>query len=260
LKRVYGVEVQALETYSPETEQKSEAHVSILLPAHNEVNTIQETILEFYNEIGTKIPVEVVVSEDGSTDGTKDALVELSKKMPIKLVLGEERKGYMRGVKDGLRLIDSDFVFFSDSDGQHIASDFWKLYEKRENYDLIVGRKIKRTDPPHRILISSVFHFMVRVLFKLPLHDPDTAYRLIRREVVEDIMNETNILKYSFWTEFTVRAFRKGYRVAEVPVVHRGRLDGSTRLYKSNKLVKIVLSQLIGLFKLHKELNGDSKQ
>ena len=226
---------------------------------NNEVNTIQETVLEFYNEIGTKIPVEVIVSEDGSTDGTKEVLVELRKKMPIKLVLGERRKGYMNGVKDGLRSTTSDLVFFSDSDGQHIASDFWKMYEKRDKYDLIVGKKIKRTDPPHRILISSVFHFMIRTLFRLPLHDPDTAYRLIRREVVEDIMNETNILKYSFWTEFTVRAFKKGYQVTEVPVVHRGRSDGSTRLYKYNKLVDIVLSQLVGLFKLNKELNGNTK-
>jgi len=253
------VNAQTLEIYPPEKKQKNEVQVSILLPAHNEVNTIQGTVSEFYNEIGTKIPVEVIVSEDGSTDGTKEALMELSKKLPIKLVLGTERKGYMKGVKDGLKLIDSDFVFFSDSDGQHIPSDFWKLYEKRNDYDLIVGKKIKRVDPPHRILISNVFHFLVRILFKLPIRDPDTAYRLIRKEVVEDIADDVHILKYSFWTEFTVRAFKKGYRVAEVPVVHRGRLDGSTRLYNSKNLVKIIFLQLIGLFKLRKELNSSNK-
>lgn len=245
--------------YSPGKKQRSEVQVSILLPAHNEANTIQETISEFYNEIATKIPVEVIVTEDGSTDGTREALVELSNKIPIKLILGEERKGYMKGVKDGLRLIGSSFVFFSDSDGQHIPSDFWKLYEKRNDYDLIVGKKIKRVDPPHRILISKVFHFLVRTLFRLPIHDPDTAYRLIRREVVEDIARDAKILKYSFWTEFTIRAFKKGYKVAEVPVVHRGRLDGPTRLYNSKNLVNIVFLQLIGLFKLSKELNSSTK-
>jgi len=244
--------------YSLEKKQ-SETQVSILLPAHNEANTIQQTILDFYNEIGTKIPVEVIVSEDGSTDGTKEALMELTKKMPIKLILGEERKGYMKGVKDGLKLVGSDFIFFSDSDGQHVPSDFWKLYEKRDKYDLIVGKKIKRVDPPHRILISNVFHLMVRVLFKLPIRDPDTAYRLIRKEVVDDVADGARILKYSFWTEFTVRAFRKGYRVTEVPVVHRGRLNGSTRLYNGTKLFSIVLSQIVGLFKLSSELNGNPK-
>lgn len=245
--------------YDRENQQKSKAQVSILLPAHNEVGTIQETISEFYNEIGTKIPVEIIVSEDGSTDGTKDALLDLSRKIPIRLILEDERKGYMKGVQDGLRLASSDYVFFSDSDGQHVPSDFWKLYEKRLEYDLIVGKKIKRVDPPHRIFISTVFHYLVRALFKLPVRDPDTAYRLIRREVVEDIVGEAHILDYSFWTEFTVRAFRKGYRVTEVPVVHRGRLDGETRLYSSNKLVKIIVSQLIGLVKLSNELNGNRR-
>jgi len=250
------VAVQALESYSVGKKQKNEVEVSILLPAYNEAKTIQGTILEFYNEIATRVPAEIIVSEDGSNDGTREALIELSRKIPLKLVLGKERKGYMMGVKDGLKLVDSEFVFFADSDGQHIASDFWKLYEKRKDYDLIVGKKIKRVDPPHRILISIVFHFLVHVLFKLPLRDPDTAYRLIRWKVVEDIADETNILKYSFWTEFTVRAFKKGYRVAEVPVIHRNRLDGPTRLYNGTKLVSIVLSQLMGLFKLYKEING----
>jgi glycosyltransferase involved in cell wall biosynthesis len=250
------VAAQYLQMHPPENKQRNEAQVSILLPAHNEVNTIQGTILGFYNEIGTKIPVEIIVTEDGSTDGTKEALIELAKKLPIKLVLGEERKGYMKGVKDGLKLIDSSFIFFSDADGQHIPSDFWKLYEKRNDYDLIVGKKIKRVDPLHRILISSVFHFLVRILFKLPIRDPDTAYRLIRKEVVENIADDAHILKYSFWTEFTVRAFKKGYRVAEVPVVHRGRLDGHTRLYNGSNLVSIVLSQLMGLFRLSKELSS----
>lgn len=250
---------QYLRMQPPENRQRNETQVSILLPAHNEVNTIQGTILGFYNEIGTKIPVELIVTEDGSTDGTKEALIELAKKLPIKLVLGEERKGYMKGVKDGLKLVNSDFVFFSDSDGQHVPSDFWKLYEKRNDYDLVVGRKIKRKDPPHRIFISTVFHLLVGCLFKLPIRDPDTAFRLIRREVVEDVADEANILSYSFWTEFTVRAFRKGYKVAEVPVVHRDRLDGPTRLYKSSKLIKIIFSQLAGLFRLQKELNGSVK-
>jgi dolichol-phosphate mannosyltransferase len=248
-----------LKTYASEDKNENEAQVSILLPAHNEANTIQQTVSEFYDEIARKIPARIIVSEDGSTDGTKEALVELSHKIPIKLILGEKRKGYMKGVQDGLKSADSDFVFFSDSDGQHIPSDFWKLYEKRNDYDLIVGKKIKRIDPPHRILISSVFHLMVRMMFRLPIRDPDTAYRLIRKRVVDDVAGGAHILKYSFWTEFTVRAFKKGYRVTEVPVAHRARIDGPTRLYSGSKLFGIVLSQIVGLFKLSSELNGNAE-
>jgi len=230
--------------------------VSLLLPVHNEAEIIEKIILEFYNEIGTKIPLDICVSEDGSTDGTKDVLLQLSEKIPMTLVLGEDRKGYMRGVKDGLRKTHTDVVFFVDSDGQHIASDFWKLYEKRGKYDMIVGRKIKRDDPPLRIVLSKVFHLLVRFLFRLPLRDPDTAFRLINAKVIDEVLEETRFLDYSFWTEFTVRAFVKGFRLAEVPVVHKRRLNGSTRLYNSDKLFAIVVKQLIGLFKLWKEVNS----
>jgi len=230
--------------------------VSLLLPVHNEAEIIERIILEFYNEIGTKIPLDICVSEDGSTDGTKDVLLRLNEKIPMTLILGEKRKGYVGGVKDGLRKTHSNFVFFVDSDGQHVASDFWKLYEKRKEYDMIVGRKIMRSDPAHRIVLSKVFHFLVRILFKLPLHDPDTAFRLINVNVIDKVLEETRFLDYSFWTEFTVRAYAKGFRFAEVPVVHKSRLNGSTRLYSSDKLFRIVIKQLIGLFKLWKEINA----
>jgi len=237
-------------------EKQSEPEISILLPVHNEAKTIEKTLLDFYNEIGTKIPLEIVVSEDGSTDGTKDVLLKLSEKIPMKLILGKDRKGYMEGVKDGLRKVTTDHVFFVDSDGQHVASDFWELYEKRDAYDMIVGRKIKREDPPYRILISEVFHSIVRAIFRLPVHDPDTACRLINRKVLDSVTEETSILKYSFWTEFTVRAFKKGFKLAEVPVIHRRRLHGTTQLYRPPLLFRIIVLQLIGLFKLWDTLKG----
>lgn len=234
--------------------------VSLLLPVYNEAEIIERIILEFHNEIGTKIPLEICVSEDGSTDGTREALLQLNEKMPLTLVLGERRKGYLGGVKDGLRKMHSDFVFFVDSDGQHVASDFWKLYEKREDYDMIIGRKIKRGDPAHRIIISKVFHFLVRTLFRLPLHDPDTAFRLINAKVIDKVLEETRFLEYSFWTEFTVRAHAKGFRLGEVPVIHKNRLNGSTHLYSSGKLISIIVKQLIGLSKLWIEINMRKSQ
>jgi len=243
-----------LEETQVKYEKQNNAEISLLLPVHNEAETIEKTILEFYNEIGTKIPLEVIVAEDGSTDGTKEILRRLNEKIPMKLILGEHRKGYMGGVKDGLRHVTTDYVFFVDSDGQHSASDFWKLYEKKDSCDMAIGRKIKRNDPPHRILLSKIFHKMICCMFRLPAHDPDTAFRLIRKELVHSVAEDVHLLPYSFWTEFTVRAFRKGFNIAEVPVVHKRRLNGDTHLYKLSKLSGIVISQLIGLSKLWKEL------
>lgn len=229
--------------------------ISLLLPAHNEGGTIQKTILEFYQEIGTKIPVEIIVCEDGSTDGTKKDLLELSKQIPMKLILGEKRKGYMKAVKDGLNIVDSDLVFFVDSDGQHVSNDFWKLYEMRSKYPVVSGYRAKRADATHRRLMSIVFRWMATTLFKLPLfHDITAPFKLMQTKVAKEVANDCKYMKDSFWTEFTVRAYKKGFNITEVSVNHRRRINGPTRVYHPKKLMSIVLSQLIGLFKLWKEL------
>jgi len=236
-------------------EQVPPNKISLLLPAHNEGGTIQKTILEFYQEIGTKIPLEVIVCEDGSTDGTKEELLELSKQIPMKLILGEKRKGYMRAVTDGLNIVDSDLVLFVDSDGQHVANDFWKLYEMRDKCPVVSGYRVKRADAPHRRLMSTVFRWMATTLFRLPsFHDITAPFKLMQTKVAQEVANECKYMKYSFWTEFTVRAYKKGLDVTEVSVDHRRRMNGTTRLYHPEKLMSIVLSQLIGLVKLWKEL------
>ena len=230
--------------------------ISLLLPAHNEGGIIQKTILEFYHEICTKIPAEIIVCEDGSTDRTRDALLELSKQIPMKLVLGEKRKGYMKAVKDGLNIVDSDLVFFVDSDGQHVAEDFWKLYEVRGKYPVISGYRVERADAPHRRLMSAVFRWVATTIFRLPsFHDITAPFKLMETKAAQEVANECKYMKYSFWTEFTVRAYKKGFNITEVSVNHRRRTNGTTRLYNPEKLVSIVLSQLIALFKLWRELS-----
>ena len=71
-------------------DESTQDKISLLLPVHNEGGTIQKTIKEFYQEIGTKIPLDIIVCEDGSTDSTKKDLLELKKRIPIKLLLGNK--------------------------------------------------------------------------------------------------------------------------------------------------------------------------
>lgn len=165
----------------------------------------------------------------------------------------------MNGVKDGLKQTSCETVFFIDSDGQYIPSDFWKLHAVMDKFDMVIGRKVRRKDSFHRIVISLVFNQIIRFLFHVPIHDADTGFRLIRKDVIEDVLKDTIILPYSFWAEFTTRASKKGYRIAEVPINHRNRLAGGTRLYSMRKLPRIILIQLIGLSRLFAELNVTQK-
>jgi glycosyltransferase involved in cell wall biosynthesis len=229
------------------------------MPVHNEVETIEKTITEFHEEIGSRIPIKFLILEDGSTDGTKDVLMKLSKKIKMVAILSEKRKGYSKALVEGLRKVDTKFVLCVDSDGQHLANDFWKLYEFKD-YDVVSGWRIRRADPYHRRVMSAVFQFLTKVFFKLPpIHDITAPYRLMKSEVAKIIAEEFKYMRESFWTEFTVRTFRKGYSIIEIPVNHRIRAEGSTRVYKLSKIPRIALSQLISLLKLWLELRKPIK-
>jgi glycosyltransferase involved in cell wall biosynthesis len=237
------------------TSKVGSSEVAVLLPVHNEVHAIEKVVLEFYNTVGSKMPLEIVLSEDGSTDGTKEAIKRISKTVPLKALLSPTRKGYARGIIDGLNYVKSNYVLITDSDGQHDPQDFWKLWELRKEYDIISGWRVKRADSLQRKIMSKTFQFMVKKFFDLPsFRDVTAPFKLMRTEVARKIANEYKYMRESFWTEFTIRAYKKGFKIGEVPVTHRPRLGGSTRVYKPWKIPKIATSQFYALLKLRGEL------
>lgn len=227
-----------------------QAEVTLLLPVHNEADTIELVINEFYEELRLKILPKIVVVEDGSTDGTKEILAELKDRIPMRLILGSERRGYAQAILEGLKHVDTEYVLFTDSDGQHAATDFWKLYRQREDYDIINGWRVRRADSIFRRLMSSTFQWLARQLFRLSLHDITAPYKLTRSEVAQTVASEYEYMRESFWTEFMIRALKKGYTVKEVPVTHKKRQSGSTRVYKPLKIPGIIYRQLTDLIRL----------
>jgi dolichol-phosphate mannosyltransferase len=224
--------------------------VDVVLPAYNEAEAIRGVILAFYSEIACKLPSKLIVAEDGSVDGTREILVELSKEVPISLFCDSQRKGYARGVGDALKKCGEDWVFFSDSDGQYFPSDFWQLWENRNGYDMIIGRKLYRSEGIHRTVLSKGFHGVANNLFGLNLHDSDCGFRLIRKELIDSIVHDVKFLKYSFWSEFTIMSCLKGFKIREVPIHHSIRASGNTRIFSPSKIPFIVLKQLKGLAEL----------
>ncbi len=229
---------------------RKDAVVSIILPVHNESKTIRDTVIRYFQELDGELPFELIVAEDGSEDGTKEVLMTLARELPIVLLSGNTRKGYARGVGDALRSCTGQWIFFSDADGQFSPSDFWKLWTQRDSHDMIIGLKVRRHDDIYRIVLSSGFRRMVNLLFRVKLQDSDSGFRLIRREVMKSVIGEVKFLEYSFWIEFTVRAALKGFKVCEIPISHRNREYGESRIFNASTIPEIVFSQLVGLGKL----------
>ena len=232
--------------------------LSVIMPVYNEAASIKEIILDFFGTIVCKLNSDLIVAEDGSTDGTREILSSLKNDIPLNLFSDPKRKGYAKGVEDALKKCDGEWIFFSDSDGQYLSSDFWRLWSQREGYDMIIGRKLKRSEGLHRFILSRGFHMIANNLFGLNLHDADCGFRLFRRELAISMGTEVKFLQYSYWAEFTIRASLMGFSVLEVPINHASRAHGKTQIYKPSKIPIIVLKQLKGLTDLFLEMRQKS--
>jgi len=228
--------------------------ISVVFPVHNESFIIEQTLRNYIAELKDRVPdLEVIVSEDGSMDDTKSVLERLATELPIKVFMSNERKGYQRGVVDAISHATKPWLFIVDSDYQFAAIDFWRLEQYRRDYDIILGMKAPRRDPLYRILLSKGYNLLLRLFLKVPYRDMDTGFRLIRREIANDIAPTVKYMSF-FTAEFVVRAHYKGHKIIEVPVPHYARKIGSTSIFYVSKLFVICLHQFLGLLKLRDEL------
>ncbi len=238
------------------TSRVGKAEIAVLMPIYDEAETIEKTVTDFFNIISPRMPVELVLSEDGSKDGTENVIESLSTKIPLKAILSTSRKGYAGGIKDGLKLVKSKYVLITDSDGQQDPRDFWKLWNLRMKYDIVSGWRKKRADAPYRKIMSKIFQLRIKSAFNLPnLMDITAPFKLMETEAAREIAEKCKYMSESFWNEFSVRAHVGGFTIGETRVEHRTRADSSvTRVYKPWKIPRIALAQLMALYKLKLEL------
>lgn len=233
--------------------------IDVVLPVHNEGDSISRTLREFHTKVAreARLPIRFVICEDGSSDNSTAVLQALTRDLPIKLISDPVRKGYSRAVIDGLCATESAWVACLDSDGQCDPVDFVRLAAERAGYDMIIGYRDPRCDPLMRKIMSGVFGVVYRRFFAVRLRDPSCPYVLISRSGLSSILaGRVGVLEQGFWWEFVARATALGLRIKEVPVRHRARSSGTTRIYRFKSLPRIAAGHLAGLRKLHRELRA----
>jgi glycosyltransferase involved in cell wall biosynthesis len=245
-------------TMDESSSSKSTPLLEVVLPVHNEADSIAATLTELHdvwaNELG--FPLRFIVCEDGSTDNSVQVLTQLQQALPLRLISDPYRKNYSRAVVDGFRATSAPFVAFIDSDGQCDPRDFARFWPFRDQYDLIVGYRNPRCDHWVRILMSRAFGRAYRLFFDVPLRDPSCPYLLVNQEAMKVILRGTpGILEQGFWWEFMARASSAGLTIHELPVAHRVRAAGQTQVYRPTKVISIGLRHLRALFRLRRQLN-----
>jgi glycosyltransferase involved in cell wall biosynthesis len=199
--------------------------LSLVLPAHNEVESLRR-LLPHAARVLPRITrrAEVVVVDDGSTDGTGELAESLGAQLglEVRVIRHERKSGYGISVADGLRAARMEFTAFTDADGQFDVGDLALLVPAMlEGADLVGGWREQRRDAATRSVVSGVFNLALRLLYGLRVRDVDCAMKLMRTDFLRSIDLEARSALIN--AELYCKARRDGLRIVQVPVPHHPR-------------------------------------
>jgi glycosyltransferase involved in cell wall biosynthesis len=225
--------------------------LNIILPVFNEKETIEVVLKEWKRELNKfNFKYYFVICEDGSTDGTKTLLKKIKDKYNLILNQKEKRRGYGGAVIDGIKSAKSKYILCVDSDGQCNPKDFKMFWKNRHRAEIIIGWRVKRADPPNRIVYSLLFKILFWVLFPVKIHDPSASFVLFNRQTINPYLKYLEFLKEGFWWGFVGTCFKKKISFYEIKINHRKRVNGDSQVYLSSNIFSIAIRNSFGLFNL----------
>jgi glycosyltransferase involved in cell wall biosynthesis len=226
--------------------------LTVVLPCFNEAANVAQAIQEArWAAVWSADRHQIVVVDDGSTDGTAGIAREVARAIPyVTVVQHDHNRGYGAALVTGLRAARMPWVLLTDADLQFDLGQLEHFIPLTTNADVVLGWRIARKDPLHRRVNAAAWNWLVRRTFDLRVRDVDCAFKLVRREVAEDIQLASSGAMIS--TELLIRAQRNGARIRELGVEHRARLAGE----QSGAAPRVVLRALRELRRLRGDLRG----
>jgi glycosyltransferase involved in cell wall biosynthesis len=216
--------------------------LTFFFPAYNEEENVAETVRRALAEIGALVDgsIEVLVVDDGSTDRTPELADALAADDPRVRVHHQANRGYGGALRAGFANARGELICFSDGDLQFDLREMSRLLTRLDDakkpVDAVIGYRIKRRDPPHRIFIAKTYNAIVSVLFGLRVRDIDCAMKLLRREVFDGLPLETDSPFLS--AELLIKLRGRGARIAQVGVNHYPRAAGTNTGASFRKILR----------------------
>ena len=197
--------------------------LSVVMPCYNEKATIEEIIRRV---LAVPLRIELIVVDDGSTDGTRDILARLANELPVKLVLQPANAGKGAALRRGFQEVTGELVVIQDADLEYSPEEFPALIELicQGRADVVYGSRFLGR---HRVFLfthyagNRLLTLITNVLYNTMLSDMETCYKVMRTDVLRSMALQSN--GFGIEPELTAKIFKRHYRVYEVPITYDGR-------------------------------------
>lgn len=208
--------------------------ITVIIPAFNEKNTIQEIVRRVQ---AMKMVDEIIIVDDGSTDGTRDLISNMDGKNNVRIILHEKNQGKGAAVRTGISAATGEVLMIQDADLEYDPREYPNLMKPIEEgmADVVYGSRF--LGAPHRAILfwnmvaNKLLTLMTNILYNNILTDMETGYKVFKREVVADM--KIHAKRFDFEPEFTAKILKKNVRVFEVPITF------NPRDYSEGKKIKM---------------------
>ena len=224
----------------------------VIIPTYNECENIEKITKEV---LQTDRSVDVLVVDDNSPDGTAGIVHSIQSNEPrVHLLLRKNKQGlgkaYIAGFKYAIEH-EYDYIFEMDADFSHDPKAIPKFLEKIQDCDLVLGSRYLHgvtviNWPLRRLFLSYSANLYSRIVTGMSVKDATGGFKCFRREVLEAIdLDRVKSGGYAFQIEMSFKAWKKGFRIVELPIIFTDRVEGSSKMSK-----KIIFEAIWMVWKL----------
>ena len=212
--------------------------VSIVFPVYNEVNGLKKAVKKTASILkGFICTFEIIIAEDGSTDGTDRVAASLSHEYSfIKHLHKKKRQGRGAALRNAFNQSRGEILVYMDAD---LATDIEQLKTliksiANEEFDVVIGSRLLSDSRTRRSrirqLVSRLYNYIVRTILQTKIRDHQCGFKAFKREPLLQLLDEITATHWFWDTELLVKSVHRGYRIKEIPVNWKGQRETKVKL------------------------------